>query len=215
MPSEDMLKFTDFRLFLGFFSDNDYKRTPNLLSDQEIGIAKLSGFREWFSNHLIIRESEDATSLDMGFRSQKTIIFAHHLKVLDGIQVNPLAWFIYLPFLYDTEVRLWGPMAFHYIVLKQDFLVLVMSLTSCCTHLVNYLNLLILWMVATGKILRGTYFKFMSLIYIARFLWSLWQCMGMQIKFLFHDDYGFSFCYLKSIKGNVDFQFGIWNHLKE
>nr|XP_010936358.1 DNA annealing helicase and endonuclease ZRANB3 isoform X1 [Elaeis guineensis] len=66
--------------------DNDYKRTPKLLSDQEIGIAKLSGFREWFSNHLIIRESEDATSLDMGFGSQKTIIFAHHLKVLDGIQ---------------------------------------------------------------------------------------------------------------------------------
>lgn len=66
--------------------DNDCKRAPKLLSDQEIGIAKLSGFREWFSNHLIIRESEDAASLDMGFGYQKTIIFAHHLKVLDGIQ---------------------------------------------------------------------------------------------------------------------------------
>lgn len=82
---------TNFHLFLGFFSGNDCKRTPNLLSDQEIGVAKLSGFREWFSNHLIIRESEDAASLDMGFGSQKTIIFAHHLKVLDGIQVSPLS----------------------------------------------------------------------------------------------------------------------------
>ncbi|XP_027368431.1 DNA annealing helicase and endonuclease ZRANB3 [Abrus precatorius] len=47
------------------------------LSYQELGIAKLSGFREWLSLHPLIAGSENAS---------KMIIFAHHLKVLDGIQ---------------------------------------------------------------------------------------------------------------------------------
>nr|KYP55768.1 Zinc finger Ran-binding domain-containing protein 3 [Cajanus cajan] len=47
------------------------------LSYQELGIAKLSGFREWLALHPIIEGSENAS---------KMIIFAHHHKVLDGVQ---------------------------------------------------------------------------------------------------------------------------------
>ncbi|XP_057731223.1 uncharacterized protein LOC130946479 [Arachis stenosperma] len=47
------------------------------LSVQELGIAKLSGFREWLSLHPLIAGSEN---------SKKMIIFAHHHKVLDGVQ---------------------------------------------------------------------------------------------------------------------------------
>ncbi|OAY72768.1 DNA annealing helicase and endonuclease ZRANB3, partial [Ananas comosus] len=66
--------------------DDGCKKTPRKLSPQEVGIAKLSGFGEWFSNHCPIRETDDDTSSDVGSGFQKTIIFAHHLKVLDGIQ---------------------------------------------------------------------------------------------------------------------------------
>lgn len=71
-----------------FLSDDGCKKTPRKLSPQEVGIAKLSGFGEWFSNHCPIRETDDDTSSDVGSGFQKTIIFAHHLKVLDGIQVS-------------------------------------------------------------------------------------------------------------------------------
>ncbi|KAL2340723.1 hypothetical protein Fmac_008663 [Flemingia macrophylla] len=47
------------------------------LSYQELGIAKLSGFYEWLALHPIIEVSENAS---------KMIIFAHHHKVLDGVQ---------------------------------------------------------------------------------------------------------------------------------
>ncbi|CAL0323772.1 unnamed protein product [Lupinus luteus] len=47
------------------------------LSYQELGIAKISGFREWLSLHPLIAEPENAS---------KMIIFAHHHKVLDGLQ---------------------------------------------------------------------------------------------------------------------------------
>ena len=66
-------------------------RTLKNLSDKEIGLAKLSGFREWFSNHSMLREPEDASTLEIGLDSQKMIIFGHHLKVLDEVQVNHLA----------------------------------------------------------------------------------------------------------------------------
>ncbi|KGN63703.1 DNA annealing helicase and endonuclease ZRANB3 isoform X1 [Cucumis sativus] len=56
------------------------------LSFQELGIAKLSGFREWFSIHPIISESDGLMDLDLKTDSQKMIIFAHHHKVLDGLQ---------------------------------------------------------------------------------------------------------------------------------
>lgn len=81
--------------FLCLFSGTECKKSQKHLSHQEIGIAKLSGFREWFSNHFIFRESEDVDSVEMGLCSQKTIIFAHHLKVLDGIQVRHVLFSIY------------------------------------------------------------------------------------------------------------------------
>jgi len=64
------------------------------LSYQELGIAKLSGFREWLALHPIVSGSENAS---------KMIIFAHHHKVLDGVQVwkllltvNPLSSYVKL-----------------------------------------------------------------------------------------------------------------------
>ncbi|XP_042463394.1 DNA annealing helicase and endonuclease ZRANB3-like isoform X2 [Zingiber officinale] len=67
-------------------SGSQCKKSQKHLSRQVIGIAKLSGFREWFSNHFTFGESEDVDNLETERRSQKTIIFAHHLMVLDGIQ---------------------------------------------------------------------------------------------------------------------------------
>ncbi|ONK60093.1 uncharacterized protein A4U43_C08F14100 [Asparagus officinalis] len=64
------------------------EKSAKQLSDQEIGLAKLSGFCEWFSNHGILRESEDANSMPLELHCRKMVIFAHHLKVLDGIQVK-------------------------------------------------------------------------------------------------------------------------------
>ncbi|KAL5987288.1 hypothetical protein ACLOJK_038450 [Asimina triloba] len=61
-------------------------RTVRQLSYQELGIAKLSGFREWFSNHSVVTELESGRNVDANVNSKKMIIFAHHLKVLDGIQ---------------------------------------------------------------------------------------------------------------------------------
>ncbi|KAK7291135.1 hypothetical protein RIF29_06044 [Crotalaria pallida] len=61
-------------------ASEDFENSDELdgkLSYQELGIAKLSGFREWLSLHPLIAESESAS---------KMIIFAHHLKVLDGVQ---------------------------------------------------------------------------------------------------------------------------------
>ncbi|XP_040382387.1 DNA annealing helicase and endonuclease ZRANB3 isoform X2 [Oryza brachyantha] len=62
------------------------KKSPRDLSAQEIGIAKIPGFSEWFLNHFIMKEPADNDSLNSQ-SCQKTIIFAHHLKVLDGVQV--------------------------------------------------------------------------------------------------------------------------------
>ncbi|XP_078430279.1 SNF2 domain-containing protein / helicase domain-containing protein / HNH endonuclease domain-containing protein isoform X2 [Wolffia australiana] len=59
---------------------------PKDLSYQEIGVAKLSGFCEWFSNHFVIDNEGIESFLDEDIASQKIVIFAHHLKVLDGIQ---------------------------------------------------------------------------------------------------------------------------------
>ena len=67
------------------------------LSYQELGIAKLSGFCEWLSIHPLI--SDDVAKLDADHSSQKMIIFAHHLKVLDGVQVR---YFYQFSFLFTT-----------------------------------------------------------------------------------------------------------------
>lgn len=54
------------------------------LTEQEIGVAKLRGFLEWLTNNSIFaaRDSHEKTS------NKKMIIFAHHLKVLNSIQVK-------------------------------------------------------------------------------------------------------------------------------
>ncbi|XP_058788404.1 uncharacterized protein LOC131662604 [Vicia villosa] len=54
------------------FEEHDGK-----LTNQELGIAKLSGFCEWLSFHPLIAGLDNAP---------KMIIFAHHHKVLDGVQ---------------------------------------------------------------------------------------------------------------------------------
>ncbi|KAJ8643977.1 hypothetical protein MRB53_005725 [Persea americana] len=64
---------------------NSFRGAARQLSFQELGIAKLSGFCEWLSNHFIVSQSEGARNLDL-CSSQKMIIFAHHLKVLDRVQ---------------------------------------------------------------------------------------------------------------------------------
>lgn len=70
------------------YPGNGCKKLLKDLSPQEIGIAKLSGFSEWFSNNCIASEVPDSdVDVDMQYGLQKTIIFGHHLKVLDGIQV--------------------------------------------------------------------------------------------------------------------------------
>ena len=60
------------------------RTSAKYLTGQEIGIAKLRGFQEWLLNNSIFasRESLDDT------RQEKMIIFAHHLKVLDSVQVT-------------------------------------------------------------------------------------------------------------------------------
>ncbi|KAJ4841441.1 hypothetical protein Tsubulata_009085 [Turnera subulata] len=60
--------------------------TSRQLSNQELGIAKLHGFREWLSIHPVILEPDGEEELDVNPSSQKMIIFAHHHKVLDGVQ---------------------------------------------------------------------------------------------------------------------------------
>ncbi|KAM1081096.1 hypothetical protein EV1_015507 [Malus domestica] len=56
------------------------------LSYQELGIAKLAGFREWLSIHPLIGESDGVVNLESDSSSHKMLIFAHHHKVLDGLQ---------------------------------------------------------------------------------------------------------------------------------
>lgn len=79
------LFFIDFVFY--YFSGGGNCRIGKL-SFHELGIAKLSGFREWFSIHPISSESDGLMDLDLKTDSQKMIIFAHHHKVLDGVQVR-------------------------------------------------------------------------------------------------------------------------------
>ena len=67
------------------------------LSNQELGIAKLFGFCEWLSIHPLIAEPDGATNLDSNSSSHKMIIFAHHHKVLNGVQVKNLVTDAYHP----------------------------------------------------------------------------------------------------------------------
>ncbi|CAM8977140.1 unnamed protein product [Rhodiola kirilowii] len=56
------------------------------LSYQQRGIAKLSAFCQWMSLHPIIAEAENSEISDIHTFSRKMIIFAHHHKVLDGVE---------------------------------------------------------------------------------------------------------------------------------
>lgn len=67
------------------------------LSHQEVGIAKLSGFCEWLSFHPIIAEMDADENMEKSISSHKMIIFAHHHKVLDRVQVTPCISFEILP----------------------------------------------------------------------------------------------------------------------
>lgn len=58
------------------------------LSNEELGVAKLVGFRSWLSIHPLMADSDAATMLDLNMSSCKMIVFAHHHRVLDGIQVS-------------------------------------------------------------------------------------------------------------------------------
>ncbi|KAE9467234.1 hypothetical protein C3L33_00885, partial [Rhododendron williamsianum] len=65
------------------------RESLRILSWQQIGIAKLSGFLKWLSMHPIFAESDGVDNLELGISSHKMIIFAHHHKVMDGVQTNP------------------------------------------------------------------------------------------------------------------------------
>ncbi|XP_043725363.1 DNA annealing helicase and endonuclease ZRANB3 isoform X2 [Telopea speciosissima] len=66
--------------------DGDCYGNLGNLSYQEVGIAKLSGFCNWFSIHPIVTNIWAARNSDMDRHSHKMIIFAHHHAVLDKIQ---------------------------------------------------------------------------------------------------------------------------------
>ncbi|GMQ10847.1 hypothetical protein CsSME_00053692 [Camellia sinensis var. sinensis] len=57
-----------------------------ILSKEEIGIAKLSGFFEWLSMHPIFSELDGADNMEFSISSHKMLIYAHYHKVLDGVQ---------------------------------------------------------------------------------------------------------------------------------
>ncbi|KAM7269724.1 hypothetical protein ACFE04_025221 [Oxalis oulophora] len=68
-------------------TESDDETNENLGTKlQELAIAKLSGFCEWLSIHPLFSESVGVDELDSNSNSHKMIIFAHHHKVLDGIQ---------------------------------------------------------------------------------------------------------------------------------
>ncbi|EFH49584.1 SNF2 domain-containing protein [Arabidopsis lyrata subsp. lyrata] len=57
------------------------------LSYQQLGIAKLSAFREWLSLHPLLSGLDyTPEDIDGDTSSTKMVVFAHHHKVLDGIQ---------------------------------------------------------------------------------------------------------------------------------
>ncbi|KAL0709157.1 hypothetical protein Bca4012_016135 [Brassica carinata] len=71
--------------------DPDFEKDNQLsgnLSYQQLGVAKLSAVREWLSLHPLISGGLDYTpeEINEDTSSNKMVIFAHHHKVLDGVQ---------------------------------------------------------------------------------------------------------------------------------
>ncbi|GMH18225.1 hypothetical protein Nepgr_020066 [Nepenthes gracilis] len=62
------------------------RRLSKKLSGQVLGVAKVSGFIKWLSFHPIIIEADGLSNSEMKLSCHKMIIFAHHHKVLDGVQ---------------------------------------------------------------------------------------------------------------------------------
>jgi len=73
--------------FCCWYADNRGRKSQNELSYQVLGIAKVFGFLEWLSLHPIVSDTYDSDNCEMNASSQKMIIFAHHHKVLDKVQV--------------------------------------------------------------------------------------------------------------------------------
>ncbi|KAL6511701.1 hypothetical protein OROGR_021298 [Orobanche gracilis] len=66
--------------------DADCCKFSMKITDQELAMAKLSGFREWLSFHPIIAELSADEDTERNSSSHKMIIFGHHHKVLDAVQ---------------------------------------------------------------------------------------------------------------------------------
>lgn len=92
VPNNNMMhvKYPNFYTLTG---NSGNQECTAKLSEQELGIAKLSGFCEWLSIHPVIAEIGDEEAIGANCSSQKMIIFAHHHKVLDGVQVNPSCFY--------------------------------------------------------------------------------------------------------------------------
>lgn len=88
MGEDGRLKLIKTITFLLLSDRSSCRESLRILSWQQIGIAKLSGFLKWLSMHPIFAESDGADNLELGVSSHKMIIFAHHHKVLDGVQVR-------------------------------------------------------------------------------------------------------------------------------
>ncbi|CAI9284011.1 unnamed protein product [Lactuca saligna] len=65
---------------------DDVDGNPSKPSNQAIGIAKLSGFKEWLLMHPIMAESDDDESTGLSQSSHKMIIFVHYHKVTDRLE---------------------------------------------------------------------------------------------------------------------------------
>lgn len=83
------LKFTKLIIFL-LSGDADWCKFSIKITDQELAMAKLSGFREWLSIHPVIAEPDADEDTERNSSSHKMIIFAHHHKVLDAVQVRDI-----------------------------------------------------------------------------------------------------------------------------
>lgn len=77
-----------FLKFLFFLVGKEVNEKLRDLSYQELGIAKLSGFLEWLSLHPVLAASDEELDSDIRRNSHKMIIFAHHHKVLNRLQVS-------------------------------------------------------------------------------------------------------------------------------
>jgi hypothetical protein len=65
------------------------------LTYQQIGLAKLRGVAEWLASNVGLAPRKEEA--DEEETVPKMIIFAHHIEVLDRIQVLILKWALLIP----------------------------------------------------------------------------------------------------------------------